>query len=697
MMGPDWKELETPKDIRGNPKGPAVVPVELYIQVRYLPKDFDASKDKTPEAPLVKDLAKEIVDLRVDGQFVVYLVHAKDLIAVERKNRLQASVSYGSQKSKTKETKDTRNPLFNHKALIPVSLEGIHQVEKLKVKIKWVGTLYSNDVGETEIDLSECAKTPLEWKINQKYQLTAPEDLLKKKGGDTLGEIYLQARFIPKDHQFPSDNSDSLEMQPKLLEKIEEVKSQSLIKGKVIFYVVHAQGLIPEDGKSLDPYVYLTFNGKNQKTKYKKGLDVTFKEKLSFDVDFEKVAEVPKVSLKVYDSDYFGDDITGQVEFSIEELFAKPGEYTFNQILTLQGPKKLLGKYRSFGKVYLQAKYLPEGSSDTDNFAPELENIDKVIQASRVKGTLHLYAVSGSNLVKGDSTGGDPYLFFTFGNGKTGKTNYKSKTNNPIWKEKVSQFLDLPKGEASFVNVKIYNSNYMTDGHLGTVDIDIGQCFNNKRQWAVNKAFKVGPPKKEKLGAETSTKDYGSLYIMALYSEQKLDDKGKAIPENIQVPEESLLKKELLVVESSKEKPEKVEKKKEVEVQKKEDMGEDDEEEGDGFDDIQDEIDDEIADEIDDEVAKPKRKTEQSQQEEKKEEPSLKGSLKINLVKATNVVDQDSWGKGDSDCFVNIKLPDGQTKKSKTINDDLNPVWKEEFVFKIDIPLSKVPNSIYSY
>lgn len=63
----------------------------------------------------------------------------------------------------------------------------------------------------------------------------------------------------------------------------------------------------------------------------------------------------------------------------------------------------------------------------------------------------------------------------------------------------------------------------------------------------------------------------------------------------------------------------------------------------------------------------------------------MHGKLKIVLKGARNVIDQDGWGKGDSDCYVIITLPDKQTKKSSIIKDNLNPNWNEEFIFDVKI------------
>jgi len=59
-----------------------------------------------------------------------------------------------------------------------------------------------------------------------------------------------------------------------------------------------------------------------------------------------------------------------------------------------------------------------------------------------------------------------------------------------------------------------------------------------------------------------------------------------------------------------------------------------------------------------------------------------KGNLKVTIVEAKNLKDEDTIGKGDP--FVKLILDDNNSQSTKAKKGELNPVYNETFNFNID-------------
>jgi Ca2+-dependent lipid-binding protein len=60
------------------------------------------------------------------------------------------------------------------------------------------------------------------------------------------------------------------------------------------------------------------------------------------------------------------------------------------------------------------------------------------------------------------------------------------------------------------------------------------------------------------------------------------------------------------------------------------------------------------------------------------------GTLEVKLVQARDLTNKDLIGKSDPFAIVYVRpLPD-KMKRSKTINNDLNPIWNEHFEFIVE-------------
>lgn len=70
---------------------------------------------------------------------------------------------------------------------------------------------------------------------------------------------------------------------------------------------------------------------------------------------------------------------------------------------------------------------------------------------------------------------------------------------------------------------------------------------------------------------------------------------------------------------------------------------------------------------------------------EDRRKEGMYGKLFVNVKSARNVADEDGWGKGVSDPFTRVILPDAQKKDTKFIKDNLNPTWNELLIFDVKI------------
>lgn len=502
MQAPGWVPFEKGRKI------------ELYIQGRFIP---NGTLPDPTEPTLIRDLAKELASKRVEGNFVVRVVHAKNLKAVDPKNcKLFARLEFNQKTKDSEYVLNTRSPLFETCGVFSVSIESVELLSKFKASIFTKG-LFKNVVGEAEIDLSECVSKPSQWVINRLYKLNSPKELADKFEGN-LGELYVQARLLVE------GNTD-FDAHPEYIEKIEEIKKLNKIKGKFIVHLFHARGLINEDGSSVDPFVKLKFMGKSQQTSNYKSTDFEINKSFNWDVDYESIAEITELELTVFDHDTFSrNDELGHGTIDVQKAFESPNTYAINEIVKLIPKQSLVGKYRDFGAVYFQAKYLPDGAEDSQNFAEIKESYQEYISKFRVKGTLCFNVISGHGLLIGDSKTSDPLIEIKIASGKSIKTKHVPNSLDPKWNELVKLKIDLPKSEASFVDLICWDADTFSNDNLGSTKINISQALSTPNTWAINSVFELSPPDWEK---EKNTGECGSVYIQVRYLPEGIDDDGK--------------------------------------------------------------------------------------------------------------------------------------------------------------------------
>jgi hypothetical protein len=209
---------------------------------------------------------------------------------------------------------------------------------------------------------------------------------------------------------------------------------------------------------------------------------------------------VPLVNLNAWDEDTIRNDLIGQKVIDLKTCFQNPDTYAYNEIVPLEGPKDLLGKYRTFGSVYLQAKFLKAESQDTDNFAPLKITLKDHLEKNRVKGKIIVNCVHAKYLLK-ESRVPDAMLRLIFPNKERLDTSYKSSNAFPEWKETRSSDIDLPRVEAGFLDIIVLDRGVFSNEEIGQLSIDIAPCFDKPNEWVINNVFPVKPPKAKESNA----------------------------------------------------------------------------------------------------------------------------------------------------------------------------------------------------
>ena len=89
------------------------------------------------------------------------------------------------------------------------------------------------------------------------YQIQGTQELKKKLKTDTLGELYVQVKYVP------DGANDTSSPEPKLIEDLQAQidKENEIIKGQLKVKLIHGKKLLPLDGSASDPFVKITATG----------------------------------------------------------------------------------------------------------------------------------------------------------------------------------------------------------------------------------------------------------------------------------------------------------------------------------------------------------------------------------------------------------------------------------------------------
>ena len=145
--------------------------------------------------------------------------------------------------------------------------------------------------------------------------------------------------------------------------------------------------------------------------------------------------------MEVWDKDSFinPDDLLGLVEVDIKPLLVAPGEFKINKNFKLLNTNPDFQKFKNFGEVYIQARFVPQGKTPDSNFPALSETLEEVILASTYEGEIRIRVVHVDNVPITDSgmegSSSDPYVVVQFPDKKEKQSQVKKNSLKPIFDE----------------------------------------------------------------------------------------------------------------------------------------------------------------------------------------------------------------------------------------------------------------------
>jgi Ca2+-dependent lipid-binding protein len=356
--------------------------------------------------------------------------------------------------------------------------------------------------------------------INQVCTLQGDPDLKKEYNAKDFGTIYIQGIFL-------AEGQSTTEL-PKELENYEAVKLAATLKGSIEVFVRHAKGLMKGDetmfgGKptSSDPYVKLTWPERDSVKTYARQKTVTpiWNELKVIGGVVANTYNLSFLQVEVYDEDTMSSDILGKFNLDMKPCIDNPGKWAIDQNFKLEGTKEWIEKkFKNFGEIYLQARFVKEGDTVPEPIPEPSENIQEVLLKSIINGQFFINAVWGKSLPVADSglEGSlcDPYLEIIMPDKKVLKTKSIENTLNPIWKQNFVQKATLESFQLEPIQIQIKDKDSMlvSDDLIGYVQYDISEAVQQSGKWSINRIIDVGPPSEAK-GKEFPDKKWGSVYL----------------------------------------------------------------------------------------------------------------------------------------------------------------------------------------
>jgi len=106
-------------------------------------------------------------------------------------------------------------------------------------------------------------------------------------------------------------------------------------------------------------------------------------------------------------------------------------------------------------------RFLDPGRIDISKDAGELkEDIEKKVKI--IEGCFSVVLVHGKDLVPADGKTSDPFVEFVFPDQKSVSSKTKSKTLNPIWKERITKEVKMPQPD-NMDEIQLYINVYDHD------------------------------------------------------------------------------------------------------------------------------------------------------------------------------------------------------------------------------------------
>lgn len=147
------------------------------------------------------------------------------------------------------------------------------------------------------------------------------------------------------------------------------------------------------------------------------------------------------MKLEVWDKDGFmnPDDLLGFTSVDVSDLLKNPSEFKINGNYTFDNNNPDFKKFKNFGDVYLQARFIPQGSKIEGSYPAVTENLEEVVLAATHNGEIHLRIVHVDNVPITDSglegSKSDPYVVVQYPDKKEWKTKVKKNCLKPIFDE----------------------------------------------------------------------------------------------------------------------------------------------------------------------------------------------------------------------------------------------------------------------
>merc|ERR1740128_1455228 len=301
---------------------------------------------------------------------------------------------------------------------------------------------------------------------------------------------------------------------------------------------------------------------------------------------------------------------------------------------------------------------------------PGSEEVSEKIETTitETKGSLKLNVHKATCLGNKDMIGkSDPYAVIEYGKQKSESKTIKNNLN-PGWEHEV--ILDLDKDNAENITITVYDKDIGKDDVLGNVTFPVKDILN--KAMTSHQEFTLKDCKSGKISVsynllnQTREETEPVEKTIIIVDEKKSSDERK--PMSAEKEPDTADEKSSLVIE--KKSATIVEKETSVIITQKL-VTEDNEK-----------LDMEAA-----EMEKPFMSVETTSDLQAVSEKiqttqtELKGSMKIIIHKATSLVNKDIIGKSDPYAVIEYGK---QKSKSKTIKNNLNPVWEHEFILDLD-------------
>jgi len=409
---------------------------KLYLKIRWIPKaqynkltGFSADLDDKSKK---KKIAEDPRDYMM-GVLKILIVRAKGL-GVNSDIDPYCILKIEAEKTiefETKPKSKTQNPEYLEKFVFDVKFlkEGPKPPINLTIKDKNIGI--DSFLGKAAINLLPVLNNPYKWSLDEYFPLKNLKD-------ETVGEIYIQAYYVPQ------GGINDPNLKPIDKEGKASLADEDVISGTLVIRVIHAKDLKAADGSTSDPYCSINFpdNTDISTSTINRTVNPIWNETIEKKIKFptEKMGPI-KFVLK--DNDVLKDDLLGMVDVDWKICIQKHGLWAINDILKITGTPDVMGKLSSLGYLYVQIKFLEEGEKNDDKLPPLIENLAEIMAAKAGiwKGTLRIFLISCSNLLKmDDGKLSDPKVIFKVAGGKQIETKVIKDTVNPVWKH----FYNIP-------------------------------------------------------------------------------------------------------------------------------------------------------------------------------------------------------------------------------------------------------------